>query len=358
MIDKTFHGILLDSLYEQQSKCTPLLKSHKRKVRELIDNGIKDGTVRPLKRTVFDCSEVESAFRFMASGKHIGKVVLKIRDENNDNVLLRFASISRTVFKPNKSYIIIGGLGGFGLELCNWMIIRGAQNIVLTSRSGITTPYQKFRIKYFKELGINVKICTKDVSDMESALDLIKSSSNMGSAQGVGGIFNLAMVLYDGLFENQTTEQFKKVFAPKAQVTHNMDILTRELCPELDYFVCFSSVSSGRGNAGQTNYGFANSVMERICEERRDCGLHGLAVQWGAIGDVGVVGENMGNDVVIAGTLPQRMPSCLATLDSILQLKYPVITSFIKSELKIEASDNKGDLIKMIANILGNLYSL
>lgn len=50
---------------------------------------------------------------------------------------------------------------------------------------------------------------------------------------------------------------------------------TREACPELDYFVAFSSVSCGRGNAGQTNYGFANSTMERICEQRRHDGLPG-----------------------------------------------------------------------------------
>ena len=51
--------------------------------------------------------------------------------------------------------------------------------------------------------------------------------------------------------------------------------VTREACPELDYFVVFSSVSCGRGNAGQTNYGFANSTMERICEKRRHDGLPG-----------------------------------------------------------------------------------
>jgi fatty acid synthase len=52
------------------------------------------------------------------------------------------------------------------------------------------------------------------------------------------------------------------------------------------YFVIFSSVSCGRGNAGQTNYGMANSIMERICERRKHDGFPALAIQWGAIGDV------------------------------------------------------------------------
>lgn len=73
----------------------------------------------------------------------------------------------------------------------------------------------------------------------------------------------------DGLFENQTVENFRVVSDPKVQGTINLDALTREMCSSsLDWFVTFSSVSCGRGNAGQANYGFANSVMERICEKR------------------------------------------------------------------------------------------
>lgn len=52
------------------------------------------------------------------------------------------------------------------------------------------------------------------------------------------------------------------------------------------YFVVFSSVFCGRGHAGQTNYGMANSIMERICEKRKQEGYPGLAIQWGAIADV------------------------------------------------------------------------
>lgn len=67
--------------------------------------------------------------------------------------------------------------------------------------------------------------------------------------------------------------------------TKILDAATRELAPELEYFVVFSSVSCGRGNPGQSNYGLANSAMERIVEQRQADGLPGLAVQWGAIGE-------------------------------------------------------------------------
>src|SRR5699024_8635651 len=75
-----FHGILLDALFGSTANSVTI-SAHKKRVAQLIKEGIKSGAVRPLKRTIFDMDHTEDAFRFMATGKHIGKVVLKIRDE-------------------------------------------------------------------------------------------------------------------------------------------------------------------------------------------------------------------------------------------------------------------------------------
>ncbi len=40
----------------------------------------------------------------------------------------------KTRCHPEKSYVIVGGLGGFGLELADWLVSRGARHLVLTSR--------------------------------------------------------------------------------------------------------------------------------------------------------------------------------------------------------------------------------
>jgi len=84
------------------------------------------------------------------------------------------------------------------------------------------------------------------------------------------------MVLSDGLMANQDADSFVRVADPKVKGTLNLDAVTRELCGgSLDWFVAFSSVSCGRGNLGQANYGYANSTMERICEKRRQDGFPG-----------------------------------------------------------------------------------
>ncbi|XP_059765124.1 fatty acid synthase [Balaenoptera ricei] len=348
----TFHGILLDAIFDEDSATW-------REVSALLQAGIRDGVVQPLKRTVFPKTQVEDAFRYMAQGKHIGKVVLQVREEEQEAVLqgtkpTLTAALSKTYCPAHKTYIITGGLGGFGLELSQWLMLRGAQKLVLTSRSGIRTGYQARQVREWRRQGVQVLVSTSNANSLDGARSLITEATQLGP---VGGVFNLAMVLRDAMLENQTPEFFQDVNKPKYSGTLNLDRVTREACPELDYFVVFSSVSCGRGNASQTNYGFANSAMERICEKRRHDGLPGLAVQWGAIGDVGVVLETMGtNDTVIGGTLPQRIISCMEVLDLFLNQPHPVLSSFVLAEKKAAAHGDGGsqqDLVKAVAHILG-----
>ena len=81
----------------------------------------------------------------------------------------------------------------------------------------------------------------------------------------------------DGIFANQSVESFADVGAAKVQGTQNLDKVMRKLCKEtLQFFVVFSSYAAGYGNAGQTNYGYANSYMERLCESRNRYGLPGI----------------------------------------------------------------------------------
>jgi len=291
----------------------------------------------------------------MASGKHIGKVVIKVRDEETQKVLQPATklinAISRTYMHKEKSYILVGGLGGFGLELANWLITRGAKKLILTSRSGVKTGYQSLMVRRWVEKGVQVSIDTNDMTTLKGAQKMLRDAAKMGP---VGGIFNLAAVLRDGLMENQTEADYKAVCVPKVDGSKHLDAASRELCPDLDYFICFSSVSCGRGNIGQVSYGLANSAMERICEARQAVGLPGLSIQWGAIGDTGLVLENLGdNDTVVGGTLPQRMASCLQTMDTFMQQPHAVLASMVIAEKRKADASGGVSLLSCIANILG-----
>lgn len=198
---------------------------------------------------------------------------------------------------------------------------------------------------------MEVKVSTSDITTRTGCESLIKDAISLGPVEG---IFNLAVVLKDALFEDQTVSNFKESLGVKAAATIYFDELSRKMCPELKQFVVFSSVSCGRGNIGQTNYGMANSIMERIVERRVKEGLPGKGIQWGAIGDVGLIANMQERNVemVIGGTLQQNISSCLNVFDTILASEEAIVSSMVVAEKRLNIKGNK-NIIEALMRIMG-----
>lgn len=101
----SFHGVMLDTLFESPKEWKQELQNH---VQRCIDSG----AIKPLVRTVFEDDQIEQAFRYMAAGKHIGKVLIKIRPEEEERLarplpITKFA-YPRVTFDENSSCIICG----------------------------------------------------------------------------------------------------------------------------------------------------------------------------------------------------------------------------------------------------------
>jgi len=236
------------------------------------------------------------------------------------------------------------------LELTDWLILKGAKTVILTSRTGIKNGYQRMKVELWKSYGVNVRIVENvNLANPDECEHFLQMAEKQAP---VDAIFNLAVVLKDCILRNQTTETFAESFMPKAWMTQTLDKLSRKICLKLRHFVVFSSISCGRGNAGQTNYGMANSIMERVCERRAEEGLPGLAIQWGAIGDVGLVADMQedNKELIIGGTLQQKISSCLVELEKFLLQSRPIVSSMIVSEKKAGISGE--NLVETIANIM------
>lgn len=198
---------------------------------------------------------------------------------------------------------------------------------------------------------MSVVVSTANISQKAGCEQLLNDANQIGP---VAGLFNLAVALRDGIFDNQTVELFEESLAPKATATEYLDEISRKLCPKLKHFVVASSVSCGRGNAGQSNYGMANSMMERICEKRHKLGLPAKAIQFGAIGDVGLLAalQEINLDMEISGTLPQRIISCLEVLDTLLTYdNEPIVATMVVAEKHFDDT-KKGNIIETIMNIM------
>lgn len=75
--------------------------------------------------------------------------------------------------------------------MADWLVLRGAKNLVLTSRKGISTGYQAMRVRIWRSYGTKVVVSTDDITKEESVKNLLETANLLAP---VSGIFNLAVV--------------------------------------------------------------------------------------------------------------------------------------------------------------------
>src|SRR5262249_9088813 len=97
-----------------------------------LQSSLEDKTFRPLPHRVFPVARVADAFRDMAQATHIGKQVLSMQDRAGLRV--ERGEQHSVAIDPNASYLITGGLGGFGLAVAEHLARRGARHLALVGR--------------------------------------------------------------------------------------------------------------------------------------------------------------------------------------------------------------------------------
>lgn len=194
------------------------------------------------------------------------------------------------ILDPDGSYLVTGGLGGLGLQTAQWLVAQGARHLVLAGRSGATTPATRAVIQSLERAGAQVVIIRADVSNQADVRRLLQASAAAADGSNrLRGIIHAAGVIEDGILLNQTAQRFERVMAPKVAGSWHLHTLTREL--PLDFFVCFSSVSSLLGNGGQGNYAAANAFMDALAQRRHREGKPALSINWGGWSEVGLAAD-------------------------------------------------------------------
>ncbi|MES0334802.1 MAG: SDR family NAD(P)-dependent oxidoreductase, partial [Candidatus Magnetobacterium sp. LHC-1] len=237
-----------------------------------VCRGIEDGSLAILPTTAYPATDIVEAFRFMSQGRHIGKVSVTLEGQELEVEALKEG---RELFQPEGTYLITGGLSGYGLEVARWMADRGARNIVLVGRRGIETPGAREAVDRMTQSGVNVLVESVDVADEHSLRKMLSAITSLK------GIIHCAMVLDDAYLMQIDKERFKRVMLPKAVGALNLHKLTKST--DLDFFVMFSSISSLIGNPGQGNYASANAFLDGLALYRVSAGLPALTINWGAL---------------------------------------------------------------------------
>ncbi len=281
-----------------------------------IGAGLRDGTLRPLPHRVYDYADAVDAFRLMQSAGHIGKVVLA------PGAALPAAAQDTPAFqaRPDRTYLVTGGMGGFGLETARWLAAQGAQHLALVSRRGPNDPDATAVLASLP--GATAFAC--DVAD-EAALSAVLDTVRAGMPP-LGGVVHAAVAMDDALLPDLTRERYARALRPKLGGADLLDRLTRQDPVEL--FVLYSSVTTPMGNPGQANYVAANTAMEAVAHRRAAAGLPALAVQWGPVGDAGYLARQAGVGAMLAkrlGSANLRAAEALAALPLLLHSGLPVV---------------------------------
>jgi thioester reductase-like protein len=276
-----------------------------------------DGRFTPLPRHSFPLSEAPDAFRFMAQAKHIGKVVVTL---DEPELFVAPPSQQPVAFREDGTYLLTGGLGGVGLVLAQWMVERGARNLVLVGRSGATTAAAKEALAAMQARGASVVVAQADVG---SETDVARVIGDINATMPpLRGIMHLAAVLDDGILLQLNRERFQTVLGPKADGAWNLHTAT--LDAPLDFFVMFSSVAAVLASPGQGNYVAANAFLDALAYHRRTQGRAGLAINWGLWAEVGVAARpEITNRLMQQGILPFSPSQGMHLLERTMQSDSP-----------------------------------
>ncbi|MBQ7738729.1 MAG: SDR family NAD(P)-dependent oxidoreductase [Desulfovibrionaceae bacterium] len=254
----------------------------------------EDNSWHALPCTFFASNDVEQAFRLMQKSKHLGKIVVapptlkskghlkqeSVGPKDLDHAL-KTAAIQVT---PNASYLISGGLAGFGLATAKHLVDLGAKHLILVSRSG-ETDANHADLEALRSQNVSVLALACDVSNEARLRDLLDQKAK--DMPAIRGIIHAAANLKDALIDNLSLDYIEKSLTPKIGGALALDAISRDLT--LDFFIVYSSVTTLLGNPGQANYVAANLAMENLMARRRNQGLPGLAIGWGAIADYGML---------------------------------------------------------------------
>ncbi len=235
----------------------------------LVD-AVQQGQLKALPTSSFPLEQRKDAFRLMAQGRHVGKLVITLPTQ---------APPCR--IRSDGTYLIVGAFGGLGLRLQRWLVEQGARALLLVGRQ-LPQPDSdaEQRLQSLRDLGIDVEALTW--ADLPRALNVLPEH------QPLRGVIQAAGSLWDQRIEAIDAVGLETVLSAKWGVAQQLQQVQQQR-PEawlhLDFNLVFSSLAAAVGSPGQLVYGAANGALEAGCRdvdgsEQPDGPLR-LAIQWG-----------------------------------------------------------------------------
>ncbi|MBA0048104.1 type I polyketide synthase [Mycobacteroides sp. LB1] len=262
-----------------------------------VSEGLAKGEWTPLPAEIYPLTEARTAFRRMQQARHIGKIVCQM-----PNPLAP---------RPDRTYLITGGLGAIGLHTAAYLAQLGAGDIVLTSRRAPDAAAQQLIDDITERYKTRIHVFSADIGEESEVANLLQRIR--AELPPLAGVVHLAGVLDDALLGQQSVERFRTSLAPKAFGAGYLDRLTRG--DDLDIFIVSSSVSALFGSPGQSNYATANALLDGLVAQRRSQGLPATGINFGPWAQGGMASSEAATANISAqGLIPLEPSAALAAL--------------------------------------------
>ena len=259
------------------------LRLHPQRYRRFLQDIFQrliDGELHMLPVTEFSLDNVVGAFRLMASGTHVGKIVVSIPAEGAVEAVA--APPAQPLVRGDGGYIVVGGMGGLGFVVARWLAQQGAGMVVVNGRSAPSAQVAA-EIAELNAAGSRVEVVTGDIAEPATAVRLVAAVQDAGLRPA--GVLHSATVLEDQIVLNMSPPAVARVFAPKVAGHWWLHQATAHL--DLDWWLTFSSAASLLGSPGQGAYAAANSWVDGLVAYRRSRGLPAIGINWGPWAEVG-----------------------------------------------------------------------
>ena len=272
---------------------------------------VSSGSFCPLPQVTHGLQNVQAALRQMTQARHVGKVVVTC------------APGQQPVSQAHGRWVVTGGLGSLGALVSSWLSQHGAENLVLTGRTGKLPANNKDLVQLLRSTGHSVLV-TIVRSDLASQEEAQVHSQPTAPGSVVSGVVHASGALADATLQKQSLAGIRTVFAAKLTSIHKLQSAT--MAQPIMHQLLFSSVAALLGSPGQANYSAANGALDGLAAQWAAQGRAGVSsIQWGGWAGGGMAGGDAGTAARLARMgMPLINPSQgLAALSAVLTSQSP-----------------------------------
>ncbi len=170
---------------------------------------------------------------------------------------------AQAVLKRHGVYLISGGMGALGRLFAESLARDHQARLVLLGRSP-HGPEIEARLDALRALGGEAIYVQAEVADAAQAEAAVREARQRFGR--LDGVLHAAGIHRDAYLLKKSRADRAAVFAPKILGAVNLDHATRD--DALDLFAVFASVAGAVGNAGQTDYAYANHFLDAFAHAR------------------------------------------------------------------------------------------